>query len=872
MIRRVFRPASLGVLLMVGLLWPVSGADVQGQAGAPNVVAIRNATILTVTRGTITNGTIVLRDGKIAAVGTNVQIPAGAEVVDGTGKFVAPGIIDAHSHMANDAINEGTTSNSAMVGMEDVLNPTDVNLYRALAGGTTSANIMHGSANTIGGKVVTIKLKWGASKASDLVFPGAMPGIKFALGENVKRPGAANTTPRRYPTTRQGVEYVMREAFLRAKAYKASWDAYDKQKASGAADLLPPRRDLQLDALKEVLEGKRLVHCHSYRADEILMVIRVADEMGFKVATFQHVLEGYKVAKEMAAHGAGGSTFSDWWGYKIEAEDAIPFNAAIMTAKGVSVSINSDSSEHVRRLNTEAAKASRWGDITDDQALSMVTINPARQLRIDNRVGSLEVGKDADVVIWTHNPLSTRAIVERTYIDGVLYYDRIKDLARAANVDVERNLLLGRQGAPPAAPAAEPAGTPVPAPQYDPVKATYNANGPAFAITNARIVTVTGSVIPKGTIVVRGNRIQAVGANVSVPGGARVIDAGGANVYPGFIDGGTDLGLNEPGVRGYEDVSEMLPFNQMLRTRVAFQSDSDAIPVARIEGITTAAIVPGGGVIGGEIPVMNLEGWTWEENTVRANAGLALVFPAGGGGGGRGGGAGGAGAAGGGGAQVNRLEELNTLLRRARAYMKNPNRAIDLTLEPFVAILDRKVPFFVSAATEPAIREAVAWANAQGVSLVIRTGPNNQGIAPFLKAHNVPVILTNVLTATQGADRFHAYTYQAPAAFAKAGVPFAFSSGIYEDVRQIPFQAGMAVAWGLDPDAAIRALTIDAAKILGIDAEVGSIEAGKIANLVIVRGDPLEIQSRIQKVFIAGREISLDSKQVDLFKRYMSRQ
>ncbi len=423
-----------------------AGVSGQAQTPPPAVVAIRNATIVTVSRGTIQNGTIVLRDGKIAAVGANVQVPDGAQVVDATGKFVSPGIIDAHSHIANDAINEGATAVSSMTGMGDVLNPTDISIQRDVAGGVTIANILHGSANPIGGKTLVIKLRWGVKKAEDLLFQGALPGIKFALGENPKRPAAqAQAGPYRYPTTRQGVEFVIRDAFTRAKVYQKAWQEFDKAKAAGR-DVLPPRRDLQLDALVEILDGKRLVHCHSYRADEILMMIRLAEEMGFKVATFQHVLEGYKVAKEMAAHGAGGSTFSDWWGYKIEAEDAIPGNAAIMTAKGVNVSINSDSAEHARRLNTEAAKSVRWGDMNDDQAIAMVTLNPAKQLRIDQRVGSLEVGKDADVVIWSHHPLSTYAIVEKTYIDGIVYYDRVQELARLDQVAKEKAAMAGRLG------------------------------------------------------------------------------------------------------------------------------------------------------------------------------------------------------------------------------------------------------------------------------------------------------------------------------------------------------------------------------------------------------------------------------------------
>jgi len=843
-----------------------------GQAGPPaaaGVVAIRNATILTVTRGTIQNGTIVMRDGKISAVGTNVQIPAGATVVDGTGKFVTPGIIDAHSHIANDAINEGATAVSSMTGMGDVLNPTDIAIQRDLAGGLTIANILHGSANPIGGKTVVIKLRWGVKKADDLLFQGALPGIKFALGENPKRPAAqAQAGPLRYPTTRQGVEFVIRDAFTRAKVYQKAWQEYDKAKAGGQ-DVLQPRRDLQLDALVEILEGKRLVHVHCYRADEILMMIRLAEEMGFKVATFQHVLEGYKVAKEIAAHGAGGSTFSDWWGYKIEAEDAIPGNASIMTSKGVSVSINSDSAEHARRLNTEAAKSVRWGDITDDQAFAMVTMNPARQLRIDQRVGSLETGKDADVVIWSHHPLSTYAIVEKTYIDGIAYYDRVQELQRVEMVAKEKAGMAGGRGAGAQGGGAAPTAGNLFNIESQPVDVKYNGAGPTWSITNARIVPVTGPVIEKGTIVIRGNRIQAIGANVAATG-TKIVDAKGANVYPGFIDASTDLGLIEPGVRGYDDVSEMLDFNQMLRTRVAYQSDSDAIPVARVEGITSAGIFMTGGLISGDVPLMDLDGWTWEENMVRPTVGLSMVFP--GGAGGRGGGGGGGGGRGGVDSTAG-LPDLEKLLTQARAYGANPNRTMDWNLEPFVPVVQKKQLLFIQAGTEQAVRDAVAWADRQGLNIVIRTSPAAAvAQATLLKAKSVPVILSNVLTMPAGEDTFHAANYQAAGELAKAGVTFAFSSGNYENVRLVPFQAAMAVAWGLSHDDAIKALTINAAKIFGADKAIGSLEVGKVANLIVVAGDPLEIRSRIRNVVIAGRDVPLESKHTELFKRYMSRQ
>jgi imidazolonepropionase-like amidohydrolase len=318
--RRYLAPWTLLIAVAFALV-PFSAGGVRGQTQSRSgLIALRGATILTVTRGTIPNGTIVMRDGKIAAVGANIDIPGGAEVIDVTGKFVSPGIIDAHSHIAADAINEGGTVVSSMVSIQDVLDPTDINIYRDLAGGLTTANVLHGSANPIGGGNAVIKMRWGKKRGEDLLLEGAMPGIKFALGENPKRQGNPTqpNQPPRYPATRGGVEYVIRDAFTRAKAYQKSWQDYEKAKGTNK-DALPPRRDLQLDPLVEILEGKRLVHAHCYRADEILMLIRLAEEMGFKIATFQHVLEGYKVAKEIAAHGAGASTFSDWWGYKIEA-------------------------------------------------------------------------------------------------------------------------------------------------------------------------------------------------------------------------------------------------------------------------------------------------------------------------------------------------------------------------------------------------------------------------------------------------------------------------------------------------------------------------------------------------------------------------
>jgi imidazolonepropionase-like amidohydrolase len=445
--KRLLTLAIIFAMACVAATGQTRGARGGGAAAASNATPaqdtlIRNATVLTVSHGALQNTDVLIRNGKIAAVGQNLKAPDGARVVDATGKFVLPGIIDAHSHsMMDGSVNECTKSVTSMARTQDILNPTAINIYRELAGGTTAALLLHGSCNSIGGLSTTVKFKWG-HPAADFPVAGVPPGIKFALGENPKRSNfnVPGLQPR-YPATRMGVEETIRDAFTRARDYKRSWDDYRAATARGEKNLIPPRRDLELEPLVEVLEGKRFVHSHCYRADEILMLINVADEFGFKVRTFQHVLEGYKVATEIARHGAMASTFADFWGYKMEAYDAIPYNAPIMMRHGIVVSLNSDSDERARRLNIEAAKMVRYGGVTEDEALKMVTLNPAIQLAIDKRTGSIDVGKDADVVVWSAHPLSVYAHPDMTFVDGELLFDRQADIARRPQLEAERKQL-----------------------------------------------------------------------------------------------------------------------------------------------------------------------------------------------------------------------------------------------------------------------------------------------------------------------------------------------------------------------------------------------------------------------------------------------
>jgi imidazolonepropionase-like amidohydrolase len=392
------------------------------------LVAITNATIMTASHGTIPKGTVLIRDGKIAAVGANVTVPAGAEVIDGTGRWITPGIIDAHSHSMAEGINEGTQSVTAEVRIEDVLRQDGISIFRQLAGGVTVLNILHGSANTIGGQNATVKLRWGLPVDS-MLFAGAPPGIKFALGENVRQTNVPQMSGRqpRYPRSRMGVEELLRERFTSAREYQAEWQRYQAERKAlrkGQPEPIPPARDLELDALVEILEGKRLVHGHSYRSDEILMLLGIAREFNFRIASLQHVLEGYKVADEIAAAGAGASTFADSWAYKLEAYDAIPHNAALMAERGVTVTINSDSDERARRLYQEAAKAMKYGGASEEEALRMITLNAARQLGVDRMVGSIDVGKDADLAIFSGHPFAPASRVEMTLIDGRRFFDR----------------------------------------------------------------------------------------------------------------------------------------------------------------------------------------------------------------------------------------------------------------------------------------------------------------------------------------------------------------------------------------------------------------------------------------------------------------
>jgi imidazolonepropionase-like amidohydrolase len=385
-----------------------------------NDVVIRGGTLLTVTHGKIENGSIYIHNGKIAAIGKTVEAPAGATVIDAGGKWVMPGIIDSHSHIALDGdVNEATSPVTPAMMMKDAFDYNDKMIYRALAGGVTTSLLLHGSANVIGGQAVVIKHKYGLGR-DELLFPGAPQSIKFASGENPKRVYGGRS---QLPSTRMGNFEVMRQAFTDAREYMRDWETYDAKVKKGDKSARPPKKDLKLEALADILRGKLLVQIHCYRADEFLTEMAIAREFGYKIRAFHHALEAYKVADKIAANGVAIATWPDWWGFKDEGWDGIPWNASICLRKGVRVALKSDSEDVTRRLNQEAGKIIHYG-VPEDEALKMITLNPAWIIGVDDRVGSLDVGKDADISIWNSYPLSSEALVDKVLIDGDLYFDR----------------------------------------------------------------------------------------------------------------------------------------------------------------------------------------------------------------------------------------------------------------------------------------------------------------------------------------------------------------------------------------------------------------------------------------------------------------
>jgi imidazolonepropionase-like amidohydrolase len=813
---------------------------------------------------------ILIRNGIIERIGAGLTAPDGVRVIDGTGLTAMPGIVDEHSHTALIAGNEGTAPTVPEVRVLDALTTEDFGIYRALSGGVTTARIMHGSSNPIGGQSAVIKMRWGMDATEQLLIPGAPKFVKFALGENVTRKGAPPNANSRFPMSRAGVEAIYLEAFTAAQAYRAEWNGF---RENPAAFPVPPRRDLRLEALVDIMEGRIRIHAHSYRADEILMLIRLAERFGFRIDVFTHVMEGYRVATEMAAHGAGGSTFSDWWQYKLEAYESIPHNAAIMHQHGVLTAINSDIPSLQPFMHREIVKPVKYGGVSELEALQMLTLNPARMMYLDDRVGSLEEGKEGDVVLLDGSPFDSFSRIEKTIVDGIVYYD----------VDDEE----GTRGEPVravtdvvAAPATPRTSTPGDGPDSGPGMApgTPGANGAngdmpprptatqeaATALVGATVHTVSGGTIPDGVVLIRGGTIEAVGARsqVAIPADAARVEVAGRHVYPGMTDPFTTLGLLEFGAVGQAtDIAEIGDYNPHIRALAAVNPYYPSLNVARANGITTVQTAQGGGVVRGTGSVIQLNGGdTFEKVAVTPEAALIVDLPAG--------------------PEgdddeepeldSSTMEGLVDLFERAVAYGANPATSDDPTapfeantwggetvlLEALQPALGGERPVFFSVDTAWEIRTLFVFLDAfPTIDAVVLGGREAYRVASALAARGIPVILTGTLQAP--ADRDVAITsgYRNAGLLHQAGVAVSFSTASDADVRNLPYHAALSVGFGLPEDAALRAVTLGPAEALGLDDLMGSIEPGKRADLLVTDGSPLQSLTRIERMWVGGLEV-----------------
>jgi len=838
---------------------------------------IRNATILTAAGPPIENGAILLQDGKIAAVGRTVNAPGDAIVIDASGKWVTPGVIDTHSHLGVYAApgiesladgNELTNPNTAEVSSEHAIWPQDPQFDLALAGGVTTMHILPGSGNLFGGRSVTVK-NVAARTADAMKFPGAPYGLKIACGENPMRVyGTRNTMP----ATRMGNVAGYRKAWQAATEYREKVRAW---KSAGSDPTKRPDRNLQLETLMGVLDGEIRIQNHCYRADEMATMIDIAKEFNFKIASFHHAVEAYKVRDLLVANDICGSMWADWWGFKLEAYDGITQNIALVHEAGGCAIVHSDSADGTQRLNQEAAKAIRAGaeagiTIARADAVKWITINPAKALGIEKVTGSLEPGKNADVVIWSGDPFSAYAHAERVYIDGAQVFDRAEP-ARRLRSDFQLGLTLpapsGSSASTPAPPPATVDGRPSPASPAAAVRPVA-ATGDAIAITNARIHSVSGVPIERGTVVIRGGRIAAFGADVTVPAGARVIDAAGKIVTPGLIDSNVQIGIVEIplAAQGTADESTTDPrVSAAFNVVDSFNGNSAVIPVTRVEGITRALVTPGGtgNVFAGQAAVMDFSGAQVPSSVTKAPAAMIALL-----------GEQGAGVAGG--SRSTAILRIREMLQDAQDYAVNRlafNTAqrrdyvrSRLDLEALQPVLKGQVPLAVQANRASDLLAAIRLADEFKIRLVLIGASEGWTVAGQLAAAKVPVVvkpLTNIPTF----ESLNA-TLENAARLSRAGVAVVLASFDTQTSRNLRQEAGNAIANGMDRNAALEAVTLAPARAWGVADRVGSIEVGKDADVVIWSGDPFELTNAAEHVFIKGVEVPRDTRQKQLLEKY----
>jgi imidazolonepropionase-like amidohydrolase len=866
------------------------------QPPGTRATVIRNATILTAAGPAIERGSIVLQNGKVTAVGASVADPPDALVIDAAGKWVTPGIIDDHSHLgvypapgieSQQDGNEATSPNTAEVSSEHGIWPQDPQFELALAGGVTTMHILPGSANLFGGRSVTVK-NVRARTADAMKFPGAPYGLKIACGENPKRVYGNKSGP----STEMGNVAGYRKAWQSASEYRDRWR---KWKADGSDPAKRPERNLQLETLMGVLDGEIRIQNHCYRADEMATMIDISKEFGFKIASFHHAVEAYKIRDLLVANDICASMWADWWGFKLEAYDGIRANIALVHDAGGCAIVHSDSADGTQRLNQEAAKAIRAGAeagivIPRADAVKWLTINPAKALGIDKVTGSLEPGKNADVVIWSADPFSVYAHAERVFIDGAQVFDR-SDTSRAPRSDFLLGILPpsaptspnATGGRPPAAPASDPGRTPV-GPGLNPRQTAVKpcsdrgpttlevlrvrSSGAAIAIVNAQILPVSGPAIDRGTVVIRDGKIAAVGANVTVPAGARVIDGAGKIVTPGLIDSAIQTGIVEIPLSADGTADETTTDARVSAAFTvvdAFNGNSTLIPVTRVDGITRALVTPGGtgNVFLGQGAVMDMSGAQVPASVTRAPAVMVAAL-----------GETGAGVAGG--SRSTAMLRLREILEDARDYAVNRvafnarNRRdysrSRLDLEALQPVLKGQVPLAVLANRASDLLAAMRLADEFKLRLVLVGASEGWMVAGELAKAHVPVVV-KPLTDIPSFDSLGA-TLENPARLSRAGVSLALASFDTQNARNLRQEAGNAIANGMDRDAALQAVTLGPARLWGVADRLGSLDVGKDADIVLWSGDPFELTTNADRVFIKGVEMPKDTRQKALLERY----
>lgn len=819
-------------------------------------VFISHANIITASNGELSNTSILIRDGKIAAIGKDLTAPQGFTVIDGTGAWVMPGIIDCHSHMIAGG-NEGSLSVTPEVRCQDNMRTDDVSVYRAAAGGVTAANVLHGSANTIGGQRIVIQMKYKANP-QDMLFKDFAPGIKFALGENVIR------NESRYPNTRMGVESVLRMAFEAARQYRDDWKRYNELSADEQSRRIPPRRDLRLETLQKVLDNEILVHCHCYNAGEILMLLQNFTRYGIENLTLEHGLEAYKIAPEIAKfgkHGAHLSTFADFWGYKVEAYDAVPYNVALINAAGGIAILNSDSGERVRRLNHDAAKMVRWGGLSYQDAIRTITLNPAIALKLDDRVGSIEVGKKADIALFNGHPLNTFSRTFMTLIDGEVVFERLGERGGPYPLDGK----LGKSASMP----------------------DINDDG-VYAITNAAIFPVSTPSIPQGTIVFEKGKITAIGGpNTRVPDGATIVDGSNLQVYPGLVDGGSTVANSDLGLSDARENGQIKPD---LLASSALKPDSPLIGLARFTGATCSITTPSGGLISGQSAVVQYDGWNFDDLVFIPQLALEMSLPS------------------------KKLDELSRsrarfgrsssqssedesekpkpeftphetvmqLFEDTREYDRIRTEAakrgvrgpdFDGQLEAIIPFARKEKPVVIRVRSAVDILDAIEFAKELDIKAILRdSGTESWKVADKLADSKIPILIGSITRSVSSSYEPYDTVYSIPARLHEAGVLFGFYSSSSTMARDLPLSAGLAVGFGLPEDAAIAALTSNTARIFGIDDQVGSLEVGKRADVIVTDRSPLQATSNVIHMFINGKPIDVDDNlHTELYEKYRQR-